>query len=494
MKKLTRPSANIPAAPPPRILQFGGGNFLRGFVDWMVDVFNEKTGAQLGVVVVKPTASGSYEKWASQNGLYHLRTRGLRGGAVVDETRLVTCIHSTINPYDDWAAFLKTAEEPGLRFIVSNTTEVGLRNSPADRFADAPPAGFPAKLTCWLHRRFEHFGGDGAAGCILLPCELLEKNGDLLRRLVLENAGRWQLGDGFRDWLAAHCIFCNTLVDRIVPGLAGEALEAFQSDIGYRDEMATEGEPYHGWAIEAPAQVRHELPLGQAGLNVVFTDDLSPFRTLKVRILNGAHTAMVPVGYLAGLETVGEVMANERLSRFVNSLIFNEIIPTLGLPQAGSVRFANEVLDRFRNPYVRHRLLTISLQSVSKWRVRLLPTLAGFFGQNGRLPERVVFSLAALVWFYRGGPSTSAWFQTTPTLKSWQPNDEPEVVAFFKNEWAAWAVSNDFDRLAVNILRSEKCWGTDLAGQFEGLAVRVSFYLKEIAESGVALALERNGL
>ncbi|MEZ4939232.1 MAG: tagaturonate reductase [Saprospiraceae bacterium] len=470
MQLLNRQNANIPAAYPERILQFGGGNFLRGFADWMVDVLNNKTGAQLGIVVVKPTERGDYDEWRHQDGLFHVRTKGVRNGALVSETHLVKSISRIIHPYREWDTFLQSAENPELRFVISNTTETGLRVHPEDRRDDSPPGEFPAKLTLWLYRRFTHFKGDPGAGCVHIPCELLVRNGELLRDCILENAANWQLGADFETWISQHNIFCNTLVDRIIPGVPDESLEATWQELGFRDTMVTEAEPYHLWAIEAPESVRQALPFDKAGLQVVYTDDLEPFRIRKVRILNGAHTCMMPLGYLYGIETVREAVEHPLLGKYIRQLITEEILPTLGLPEDASVQFAADVLDRFRNPFLHHQLISIALNSVSKFKARLVPTLLGYVERYNTLPERVVLALAALVRFYKGD-----WNGVKIPL-----NDEALVQAFFEKIWAEFQQADpQYSALAGKVLRHAEFWGQDLS-LVPGLTARLAFYLEKL--------------
>ncbi len=477
MKKLNRTTANIPPALPTRILQFGGGNFLRGFVDWMVDVYNEKTGSELGILVVKPTERGDYEEWRQQDGLFHVLTKGIRNGQLVDEAHLVKCVSSIIHPYREWEAFLKTAENPGLRYVISNTTETGIRVSSDDKKTDMPPNEFPAKLTLWLHRRFRHFNGSRESGCVVIPTELLERNGELLRDCILQNADNWGLEEDFKKWIHDANIFCNTLVDRIIPGLGENAMQEAWQQLGYQDEMITQGEPYHLWAIEAPQSVRTELPLDKVGLNIVYTDDLTPYRISKVRILNGAHTAMVPVGYLYGIETVRETVEDEVMGRFVREVNFDEIIPTLDLPGMDVQQFANDVLDRFRNPFIKHKLLSISLNSVSKFKVRVLPSLLTYREQRGVLPKHLVLSLAALIRFYKGGEIPL--------------NDEPWLVDFFKK---AWAECDDSEAgiavLVEKVLQWEQAWETDLS-TVPGLKDSLVKHLISIEKNGMVKTVQQ---
>lgn len=423
---LTRHSAAVPPAPPPRILQFGGGNFLRAFADWMVEVMNEKTDYGAGIIVVKPTPGGSYQNLDRQEGLYHVGLRGREGGKVAETYRLIACITETVSPYSHFERFLQTATIPGMALIVSNTTEAGITYRVEDRLSDVPAASFPGKLTQWLYHRFRHFTGNPERGVVVLPCELIEKNGDELQQIVRRLAAGWNLEKDFLRWLEQSCTFCNTLVDRIVPGApAPEELASLQKRIGFTDRQLVLAEPYHLWVIEGGENVEAKFPAPAAGLNVRFVDDLTPFRTLKVRILNGAHTAMVPVGLLSGLTTVREALEDPRVGPFIHQAITEEIIPSLGLPAAAALDYAEATIERFLNPFLHHRLADIALNSTAKFTARLLPTFEGYYRKFGRPPERLTLALSALIRFY--GPP---WQRRPLPVR-----DTPEAVAYFQRSW-----------------------------------------------------------
>ncbi|MCI5080197.1 MAG: tagaturonate reductase [Saprospiraceae bacterium] len=481
MQPLTRNTANVPAALPAKILQFGGGNFLRGFVDWMIDVYNEKKQADLGVLVVKPTERGDYQQWRDQEGLFHILTKGLRNGELVNESRLVSCVSEIIHPYKDWQGFLASAKWDTLEYVISNTTESGIRFSADDRKTDAPPKEFPAKLCAWLYHRFLHFNGAESAGLVFIPTELIMDNGVQLKSTILQYADLWELGEDFKNWIEQANTFCNTLVDRIIPGVAKEALAEAHQQVGFEDSMITQGEPYHLWAIEAPAAVQAALPLDQIGLNIIYTNDLTPYRVSKVRILNGAHTSMVPVGYLYGIETVREVLEDEKMGAFVEQCIFDEIIPSLDLPEVDVDKFAKDVLDRFRNPFIRHRLISISLNSISKFKTRVLPSILAYHAKKGQLPKALVFSMAALLHFYKGEHNG-------------QPielKDDPTHIAFMKDAWAESDSSEDsLKALAQNILKWESAWKQDLT-EVSGLHQLLANYLIMIEKEGMPIAVSK---
>ncbi len=459
MQTLNRRSAQVFPAPPERILQFGGGNFVRGFADWIVEVYNRTQPEPLGVVVANNSDRKIYRDWAGQDGLYHVLTKGIANGELVDRHELVTCVSRVLSLDKDWEAFLQTAENPALRFIFSNTTEAGIRFSESDGPDDAPPAEFPAKLTAWLHRRFDRFGAEGSGsdrgGCVIFPMELIVDNGKVLREKVLQYAAHWKLSDDFVRWVREDCTFCNTLVDRIVPGVGQAEMAEARKTVGYPDAAITQGEPYHLLAVEAPAAVREELPLDRIGLNIVYTDDLTPYRRSKVAILNGAHTTMVPVAYLCGRETVRETLEDELTGGYVRDALYEEIIPTLDLPGVNLQQFTRDVLDRFRNPFIHHRLLSISLNSVSKYRERVLPSVLAYHEQRGKWPRRLVLSLAALLRFYRGERGG----EEIP-LK-----DDPWAIDFLQSAWSDTHGSpEDLNRFAARVLGWERAWGRDLSG------------------------------
>jgi tagaturonate reductase len=476
MKQLNRANTHSQAPYPEKILQFGGGNFLRAFADWMIDVYNEKMNADLGVLLVTSTGRNDYTTWQNQDGLYHVLTRGLRNGEIVDEKYLVKSISRILALSTKWDTFLASAENPEMRFVISNTTEAGIRFSPDDQITDTPPKEFPARLTLWLYHRYQFFNGNKEAGCIFIPTELITKNGETLRKCILQYAENWNIETGFKTWILEANIFCNTLVDRIVPGISRNALPEEKEKIGYQDTMMTQGEPFHFWAIEGPAEVQKELPLDKVGLNVIFTDDLTPYRTRKVRILNGAHTSMVPVGYLFGIETV----EHEVMGEFVRRCLYDEIIPTLDLPAEELQQFANDVLDRFKNPFIHHELISISLNSTSKFKTRVLPSILEYKNRKGFLPDCLVFSMAALIHFYKG-----EYDQKEIPLK-----DDPDAIAFLKRLWEECKGSKpDFEKMAKEVLAWEKNWGSNL-NDISGLTEKLAGYLFLVEQKGMEKVVE----
>ena len=463
---------------PERILQFGGGNFLRGFVDWVVDVLNAETDFGGGIVIVKATP-GTYDALDEQDCLFTTYLHGIQDGEFVEETRLISAVNRTLYPYQDFAAYLTLACQPEIRFIFSNTTESGIVFSADDRPTDEPPPTFPAKLTRFLYERYQHFHGAPERGCIIIPTELIVDNATRLREIILEYAALWRLEPGFADWIVAHNVFCNTLVDRIVSGYPQADAERIFAELGYEDRLLAAGEIYHSWIIEAEPSLLDEFPVDrtETSLNVRVVDDAAPYRTIKVRLLNGAHTSMVPLGILLGIESVREALEHEALATFISDLIFQEVIPSVTeVPPDELEAFARAVFDRFRNPHIHHRLLTIALNSSSKVKERILPSLLSYLEETGELPERLVIAFAAFIRLYRG-----EWRGEPIPL-----NDDPEVLSWFK---AQWSEADSIDALVHSVLSNTTLWEEDLTA-VPGLARRVSACLRGI-EAGELLALLR---
>jgi tagaturonate reductase len=464
LKKLNRTTTGIAQNRPVKVLQFGGGNFLRGFADWMIDVLNEKTDFNGAVDIITSVTPGTAEQINEQQGLYHLIQQGNKNGKRFFETRLITSVNRAINPAQHFEEFLKCAENPDLRFIISNTTEAGIAFDESDTNIDSLPNSFPGKVTLLLYQRYKHFRGADDKTLVLLPCELIEKNGDKLKDIVIRYTKHWNLPHEFLVWVHKN-IFCNTLVDRIVPGFPKETIKDIQNDTGFEDKLTVAAEPFYFWAIEAPSSVQNEFPTKAAGLDdVVFTSDITPYRIRKVRILNGAHTALVPVAFLRGLRTVKDAMDDPQVGKFIQQTIDEEIIPTLSLSRNELIGFSNAVADRFRNPFIKHFLQSIALNSISKFKVRVLPTMLDYIELREKLPENLVTSLAALICFYRG-----EWKGETIPL-----NDSPEVIAIFKQAWK----EETLEKTVSSILSNTTLWEMDLT-KVEGLSRKVSLTIGE---------------
>jgi tagaturonate reductase len=465
---------------PEKVLQFGEGNFLRAFVDWMFHELNQKAGFNGSVVVVQPIDKGMVNMLNDQDGLYTLYLRGLKNGKPESTHQTIDVISRGIDPYVDFAAFLQTAENPEMRYVISNTTEAGIAYNENDKPTDAPPSSYPAKLTVWLNHRYQTFKGDAAKGVHVIPCELIEKNADNLKRIILQLAEKWNLEKGFVAWLQASCTFSNTLVDRIVPGYPRERIAEITEELGYEDRQVVEGEPFHLWVIEAPEQLQKELPFPSIGLDVLYVKDITPYRTRKVRILNGAHTALVPVAYMYGIDTVRESVEHPVVGKFIRDAIFEEIIPTLDLPKEELEQFANEVIDRFRNPYIKHLLMSISLNSWSKFETRVLPSILEYKKRKGAIPQHLAFSLAATIAFYKGkrGEETIAL------------NDDTAVMELLKSAWAkADGSEASLQGVVTEVLGYEKNWKLNL-NAVEGLNEAVTRHLVAIEKLGMQEAVE----
>lgn len=381
---------------PERVLQFGEGNFLRAFVDYFIDMMNEKADFNSKAVLVQPIAPGLSDVINEQEGLYTLLLRGRENGQKTEHKRIISSVSRCINPYEDYGAFLKNAENPDLRFIVSNTTEAGIAFDPDCKLDDAPPSSFPSKLTAFLYERWQK----GLNGFIILSCELIDHNGEQLKKCVEQYIELWNLPNEFKMWVDAENTFCSTLVDRIVTGYPRGEAEKLCESFGYKDNLIDTGEVFGFWVIEGPQSIKEELPFEQANLPIIVTDDHTPYKQRKVRILNGAHTSMVLGAYLGGKDIVRECMEDESICGFMKKAIYEEVIPTLDLPENELLDFASAVEDRFNNPYVDHLLLSISLNSTSKWKARVMPSVTEYYKRNGKLPKCLTFSFAAYLAFY----------------------------------------------------------------------------------------------
>jgi tagaturonate reductase len=477
-----------PIAHPERVLQFGEGNFLRSFVDWMINTMNQRDLFGGRVVVIQPIEDGAVDVLNAQDGLYTLILRGLQGGQVIERREIITAISRGINPYRNWAAFLGAAAQPELRFVVSNTTEAGIAYMAEPRPDGRCPASFPAKVCALLAERFARFHGDPARGLVFLPCELIDKNGEQLRSCVLRHAAAWGLRPEFVRWVSEHNGFLNTLVDRIVPGYPHEEIPTLTEQLGYEDRLLTTGEIFHIWVIEGDAEVAKELPLTQAGLNVMWTPDLQPFRTRKVRILNGAHTMSALPAYLAGLDTVRQCVEDPVFGVYVRRGIFDEILPLLQLPADETRTFAADVMERLANPFIKHNLISIALNSVSKYRVRVLPSLLEYRATHHRLPPALTFSLAALFAFYRGREIKDGALMGARASGSYPVRDDALVLETFRDQWCAFGKHRDVTALCRTLLARTDFWGEDLSA-FPDLVEGVSAYLSRILHASVSEAV-----
>ncbi len=465
-----------------RVMQFGEGNFLRAFVDEMLDNLNCKAGGDYGVAVVQPLPQGLCGMLREQDCLYTVMLRGREEEGDVKRARIVKSVLDTVEPYRDFDAYLALAKIDTLRFIVSNTTEAGIVYTGQDSYDDRPQASYPGKLTRFLHERYRL----GKPGFILLPCELIDDNGFHLRDAVLKTAEQWNLGADFIRWIKEENIFCSTLVDRIVTGFPRNEKEALWQELGYEDQLLDTAEPFGLWVIEGPEQVKKELPLDTVN-PVVFTDNVKPYKLRKVRMLNGAHTTMVLGAYLAGLDTVGECMADKTVRPFLDKALQTEIMPYVPLPRPVVQEFAEAVCRRFENPYNRHELLSIALNSVSKWVARVLPSVKDCAEKTGAAPDCLAFGLSSLIWFYAGLRKDEKG--DCFNLRGEQPypvRDDAPVLAFFEKMGRDTAPGT----LAKETLCNAALWGEDLT-KVPGLLEKVTAQLTDIAALGVRAAMEK---
>ena len=431
---MNRLNASISPAParPVRVLQFGEGNFLRAFVDYMIDIANEKTDFNGSVALVKPIEMGTlFPAFKEQDYRYTVMLRGLVDGEPVELTRVVTSVSDAVDCYRDYDHYAAYAKLDTLRFIVSNTTEAGIVLKEDDDLNACPPASYPGKLCKLLYERAEHFGYAQDKGLVILPVELIDDNGIELKRCVKALAKIWNLGERFESWLDSACVFTSTLVDRIVTGYPRGEDKAIWEKLGYEDNILVTAEPFGLWVIESDKDIAAELPLPQCGLPVIYTDNQKPYKQRKVRILNGAHTSFVPAAFQCGYDFVLDAMNDPMIASFMQHTLYDEVIPTLSLPKDDLMSFAEAVTGRFRNPFIKHALLSICLNSVSKWRARCMPSLLGYVEKTGKLPERLTFSLASLMSLYRGGKLDGGKLICDRDGQPYELQDDAAVLEFF---------------------------------------------------------------
>ena len=460
---------------PTRIIQFGEGNFLRAFVDWIVWNTNRKTDFDAGVVVVQPIEKGMVDVLNSQDGLYHVNLQGIDKGEAVDSIQMIDVINGGLNPYTHFDDYLALAENPDIRFVISNTTEAGIAFDPSCCLEDRPASSYPGKLTQLLYHRYRHFNGDMSKGFIILPCELIFLNGKELKKCIYQYMDLWHLEPEFRTWFEQACgVYC-TLVDRIVPGYPKDTIAQIHERIGYEDKLVVKGEIFHLWVIEAPESVAEEFPAGKAGLNVLFVPSEAPYHERKVTLLNGPHTVLSPVGYLSGLDTVRECVEDPEIGKFVHKVMYEELMETLNLPKPELQAFADSVVERFVNPYVKHFVTSIMLNSFPKYKTRDLPGLKTYLERKGELPKGLVLGLAAIITYYKGGKRGDVEIV---------PNDDAAIVALLKDLWA----SEDVRKVAEGVLGAEFIWGEDL-NLIPGLADLVAADLELIRNEGMRAAV-----
>ena len=471
MKLLNKQTATK-AARPERIIQFGEGNFLRAFVDWIIFNMNEKTDFNSSVVVVQPIERGMIEMLNEQDCLYHVNLQGLDKGEVVNDLTRIDVISRALNPYTDNDAFLALADQPEMRFVISNTTEAGIAFDPNCRLEDAPASSYPGKLTQLLYRRFKTFGGDMTKGLIIFPCELIFLNGHRLKETIYQYIELWNLGDEFKTWFEQACGVYATLVDRIVPGFPRKDIATIKETLQYDDNLVVQAEIFHLWVIEAPQEVAAEFPAHRAGLNVLFVPSEEPYHERKVTLLNGPHTVLSPVAFLSGLNIVREACQHPVIGRYIHRVMFEELLETLNLPKEELVQFGKDVLERFNNPFVDHQVTSIMLNSFPKFQTRDLPGLKVYLQRKGELPKGLVLGLAAIITYYKGGVRADG--------VEIVPNDAQEIMDMLRDLWATGCTR----KVAEGVLAAEYIWGENL-NDIPGLTDAVKGYLDNIQEKGM---------
>ena len=477
LTELNNNTVRRPAPRPVRILQFGEGNFLRAFVDWMIDIADEQGIIDTDVAVVSPRFSQGHAlaTLKAQNGLYHVVLEGIEAGKPLRQTRLVKCIRQVLAPSlaEDMELYQQLIISPDLRFVISNTTEAGIRYEAEDVTAEAPLT-FPGKVTSLLWRRFLHYGGAKDKGLIFICCELIEDNGSTLRQYVLRHAEVQGLGEEFIQWVKECNIFVDTLVDRIVPGFPKDNIDEVKAELGYDDNAVVKGELYHLWAIGAEGYetLARELPLDRASLHLLFMPDIKKFRDKKVRILNGSHTGMVPVALQLGCETVMDAFNNPDVNRFINAMVAEEVLPLIDEDPAELKSFADSILERFYNPYIKHYLKSIALNSLAKWEARNSPTLLECYAKKGELARRETFTFAALLSLY--GPGSG-----------FEPEDNADNLAKIHKAW-----NPDNWKQTVDDILSSGIFLVNFDEKVPGFAAQAAEYLAKIRREGMASALK----
>ncbi len=464
-------------------MQFGEGNFLRAFIDWIVDSMNKKADFNAGVVVVQPMPFGRVKELASADGLYTLYLQGINNGQTVKTHQVIDCLEDFINPFEEYQKYLDYAKSEDLEFIISNTTEAGIAFDPKDMDFTKTPNSFPGKLLAFLKARYDHFKGDVKKGLEIIPCELIDHNGDTLKEILVQLAEHNHMDKAFIDWVENANRYYNTLVDRIVPGYPRNEDKELWNQLGYVDTNMVVGEIFHLWVIDGKTvkDLETKLPTAKAGLNVLFVDSIKPYKERKVKILNGSHTCLVPVSYLSGIDTVRETIEDKQLNQFVLDFIFNEVVPTINIPRDQMDSYANSVLERYGNPFVRHELMSIALNSVTKYKTRILPTVLQNLEDLKHFPDHALFSLAALMVFYRGKRGE----------EDIKLADDAWALDMFKELWA------DFDgskaacgKIAQHVLSLKSHWEVDLT-KYDGVLEFVTDCLYEITSTSMREALAK---
>lgn len=459
-------------------MQFGEGNFLRAFVEWILQDLNDKGAICADVAVVQPMPTGRVKDLEKQDGLYTLRLEGIDKGEKVKKSSVIDIIGDCIDPFTEYEHYLSYGESEDLQVIISNTTEAGIAFDPEDTDFTKCPKSFPGKLLALLKRRYDHFNGDMSKGLAIVPCELIDNNGDELYKVLTQLAEHLGYDRDFIKWMQTANHFTSTLVDRIVPGYPRNEIDAIREEVGYIDNNVVKGEIFHLWVLKKEPFVQKVLPADSTGLNVIFADSIKPYKQRKVKILNGSHTAMVPVAYLCGIDTVGEAVNDPTIGKFVRDFVFDEVNPTIDLPQDQMVAFANSVIERYQNPFIRHELMSIALNSTTKFRTRLLPTLTDYVRIKGKLPMHLLFSFAAIVEFHKGKRG-----EEDIALK-----DDPAYLAHWAKLWTEFG--GDYLKLATEALGWKEAWEMDMNEIHPDIAKVVAEFLEDMDKNGMSAAVE----
>ncbi len=482
LNKLTAPKAVAPE----KIIQFGEGNFLRAFVDWIIWNMNQKTNFNASVAVVQPIDRGMAEWLNGQDCLYHVNLQGRLNGEAINSLERIDVISRALNPYSQNAAFMALADQPEIRFVISNTTEAGITFDPACKFTDAPASSYPGKLVQLLYRRYKTFEGDPKKGLIIMPCELIFLNGHHLKDCIRKYIELWKDDfaadyEGFKEWFEKYNYVCATLVDRIVPGFPRKDIAAIQEKVGYADNLVVQAEIFHLWVIEKPEnmsieQLREEFPAEKAGLHVLIAESEKPYHERKVTLLNGPHTVLSPVAYLSGINIVRDACNDPVVGKYIHKVQFEELMETLNLPMDELRQFASDVLERFNNPYVDHQVTSIMLNSFPKFETRDLPGLKTYLERKGELPKGLVLGLAAIITYDKGGTRADG----API----QPNDAQEIMDLLQQLWATGCTRKVAEGVlgATDIIWKESKQNLN---EVPGLTDMVVSFLDSIQEKGM---------
>ncbi|WP_424244553.1 tagaturonate reductase [Elusimicrobium posterum] len=484
MKKINEVVEKVYGKYPEKVLQIGEGNFLRAFADWMIEEANERGDYKGSILMTTPLSQGRAKELNAQNGLYTVVMRGLEDGKATQKIKKITSVSKCLNIYEEFDQFLAAAKNPELEVVISNTTEAGIAYKEGDKLTDTPPSSYPAKLTVFLYERYKAFNGDNSKGLLMLPCELIDYNGTMLKKYILQYATEWKLEEAFINWIESAVKFTNTLVDRIVTGYPKDAeeLAKIEAELGYKDEMLDTCEVFNLWVIEGKKEWADIFPIHKGKANVLWTDDVKPYKLRKVRILNGGHTATVLAAYLAGHNIVLEFMNDPIFKNYLDVLFNQEVLPTINLPADEISKFAQDVKDRFANPFIKHALLDISLNSCSKFNARCMPTLLDYVKIKGDAPALLSFAMAAFIKFYQGKMEGDKYMGVRADGTKYQIKDSPEVIAFFEKVWQA----GDAASIAKAVLSEKSFWSDMDLTTVKGLEAKVAFYLNELNTKPVA--------